>query len=56
MVFCVVTPCLVTVAGSSGVAVDTRFCVKMASRSGSDPMSNVTCRLIEPSLALVACM
>ena len=48
--------CRVTVAGSSAVADETLFWVKMASRSGSEPMSKVTCRTIEPSLAEVACM
>ena len=52
MVLRVVTPCLVTVAGSWAAAEDTLFWVKMASRSGSDPMSKVTCMTIEPSLAL----
>ena len=55
MVLRVVTPCLVTVAGSCAVADETLFCVKMASRSGSEPMSKVTCMTIEPSLALVVC-
>ena len=56
MVLRVVTPCRVTVAGSSAVADETLFWVKMASRSGSEPMSKVTCKVIEPSLAEVACM
>ena len=55
MVLRVVTPCLVTVAGSCAVDEATLFWVNMASKSGSEPMSKVTCMTIDPSLALVVC-
>ena len=56
MVLRVVTPCLVTAAGNSAVAVATLFWVRIASMSGSEPISKVTCNDMEPSLADVACM
>src|SRR6266481_9036228 len=51
--FLVVMPCRCTSCGSSGCAMATRFCTSTCAMSRFVPMSKVTVRLYDPSLALV---
>ena len=54
--FCVVTPTLVTSAGKSEVAVETRFCTFTAAISGSEPCLKYTVIRALPVLVAVEVM